>query len=145
MKTYKIWDSLYKQSTWGIFEYTVFLINTLETKWKKTIFYNVQCQNCSDHEKCELALKINDYWKVEYSHMLNDSDEDSEKQYFWHCDWWKNQWKNFFDTRLECMIDTYERTKEFYIKENEEAQKKIDKNILKIKEIEEKVLILTNK
>jgi len=77
--------------------------------------------------------------------MLNDSEEDSDKQYYWHCDWWKNQWKNFFETKIECMVDTYERTKDLYLKENEEANKKIEKNVLKIKEIEEKVLILANK
>lgn len=142
---YKIWDSFYKQSTWWIFTYIIFWIQTLETKWKKIIFYNVQCQECSDHDKCELALKINDYWKIEYSHMLNnDDDEYSDKQFYWHNDWWKSYWKEFFETKKECMIDTYYKTKDLYIKENQELNEKIERNILKIKQIEEKIEILNN-
>lgn len=130
----KVWMKLYKQSMWDIFEYEVIQIQTLQTKDHKQDFYIVKCNSCVDHESCEVALKINDTGHFEYSHMINNYEDEYtdhckdckiNSQYYWHIELWKIWAKVFFLSKKDCIIDTYERTRDKYDEDIKELELKI--------------------
>lgn len=138
-----IWTELFQFASIMILTYKIIGKNTLTTEWHDETFYILECQSCSDHEKCKVAVKFNDFWKLSYSHMLNNYQYDNE--YFeenWHHkndqEYW-HKWENlyFFLTRKEAQVHIHELNIEYLEKEiskNEEKNEKMKKDIQKYQE-----------
>lgn len=137
-----IGTELYQYSD-KIIPYLVICINEMKTKEHTEIFYILQCQSCIDHNKCELAVKFNDYGDLEYSHMINGYNYDDEykenhshyhnEQYYWH----RNKDYYWFLTRNEARIFVYEKNINYckeVIKNSEEIIERKNKEIEEYKE-----------
>jgi len=98
----KIKDKLYKYSFMaGFMEYEVYEVRQQENN----VLYAVRCQQCRDHDKCELLIRKPKEYKTqkyyEFVCMLNNNDEDDKEQYYWHDTFDKHYyWENKNDAIL---------------------------------------------
>lgn len=90
-------DKLYKYVTFkGIFTYIVIGIR----QYKEGDQYEIECQDCSDHPKCQLlVLQRDDQPFFSYVRMLNNDDEDDTPQHYWHDDSDKHP---YFNDKKKC-------------------------------------------
>lgn len=93
----EIGDKLYKYVSFkGIFTYIVIGIR----KYKEGDQYEIECQECTDHEKCQiLVIQRDNNLFFSYVRMLNNDDEDDTPQNYWH-DTSDNH--PFFTNKKEC-------------------------------------------
>ena len=97
--TLKIGDSLFAHVAMkGVFTYNVVGVRT----YPETCAYEVECQSCSDHDKCRLlVVQVDNQSKFKYVCMLNDN-EDNE-QYYWHSE------NEYFTSMSECKNAAYKK------------------------------------
>lgn len=126
-------DILYKYvSGKGVFRYTVkgIRINT------EGEMYEVECQECKDHNSCLLLVVQNDDAKTfKYVSMINDDYDDddySRRQYYWHND----KERDFYTDIKECRKNEGSNIKNKYKKEIEEIEKNLKYKKDKLTEIE---------
>lgn len=74
----KLGDVLYKYATTKLLNYTVFGLVHRE----EGIYYQIRCNDCLTHDKCEVLIKENDRGNLVYVSMLNENYQD--KQFYWH-------------------------------------------------------------
>lgn len=80
-KKLKIGDKLYRAIPYSsVFEYTVFGIRERENSSQ----YEIRCESCKDHEKCELLIAYDDYDKLIHIEMINEDKELCRKHRMWH-------------------------------------------------------------
>lgn len=139
----KIGDVIYSYNS-KILEYKVIEIQKLETEGHIERFYILKCQVCHDHTKCKVATKVNNSGNLEYSHMINNYEEDEESnehyknsQYYWHTG------DCFFSTKTEARLFVHTKNLNYYHANIKKAQDSIEYNEKCIREEQDKIDALT--
>ena len=144
----KIGSELYQYSS-KIIAYEVIGLNELKTKEHTEIFYILKCLSCQDHKPCEIAIKFNDYGDLEYSHMVNQYEDDEEykeehehyknSQFYWH----KNKDYYWFLSKKEARLFIHYKNISYYNEEITKASETIKRYEKCIGEENEKINALT--
>lgn len=123
-----------------VLEHKIIQRQTLETSGHTEVFWILECQTCTDHTKCQFAIKRDDVGDLIYSHMINnyECDEDESEcrrntQYYWHKD------ARFFKTRTEARLYVWDKNISYYQSKIEESKKSIEYNEKCIAEAKEKI------
>ena len=130
----KIGDRLYKRvALAGIFSYVCYEVRRQE----KATLYAVRCEQCRDHEPCELLVtKIPKQNAYKYVCMLNeDVDEDyctSQRQ--WH-EQMDDRDSVYYTTKARAIEWALKNSLDFYEAENKKHEDAIKRNEQKMKEI----------
>jgi len=140
----KIGEIIYSYNR-NILEYKVIEIQKLETEGHKEKFFILECLACRGHTKCKVATKVNNLGNLEYSHMVNNYEEDEDSnehyrnsQYYWHTG------DNFFKTRTEARLFVLNKNKSFYLTNISKAEDSIKYNNKCLLENEEKIKSLND-
>jgi len=146
----KIGTELFQYSN-QILSYKITAINVLETGTHTEKFYIAECQSCSDHEKCVVAFKLDDYGSLVYSHMINNYEYDDEyiaehehyrnSQYYWH----KNEHCNFFLTRKEAQKFILNKNITYCEESIKKSESSIEHNKAEIEKYKTQIEILNEK
>lgn len=130
-KILNIGDKLYRAIKYNtVFEYTV--IGVRERKNYRQ--YEVRCESCLDHEKCELLIAYDDYNRLIHIEMLNEDEDLCEKQRFWHT----NDGYYFQTNKYQAEKDraqTYLKEAEEAVKKNKDNLANAEKQLIKMKDL----------
>lgn len=120
-KEYQIGTKLYHCASCKYLEYKI--IGIRETA--NTIEFEIECQNCNDHNPCRVLIQPNDYDKLVYICMLNNDDEEefgTDHQYIWHT---TNEGYTYHKNINNARVEFYKEFKIKKQKELEQAEKQI--------------------
>jgi hypothetical protein len=79
----KLGDKLYKYLSFnGFGSYIIIGIKTVP----KCKMYEIECQACTDHEKCTMYVVKEKKGKYKFVCMTNDDEEENRHQQMWHDD-----------------------------------------------------------
>ena len=119
-------DELYNyQALKGIFTYIVCGVRD----YGDSVLYEIECQECRDHDNCRLLVsQIDNQKRFKYVSMINEDEEN--EQYYWHST------DDFFMTKNDCKKAAYQKAKEYKEKQIEELKTKLksaQENLIEIK------------
>lgn len=108
-------DKLYNyQSLKGIFTYIVIGVRD----YGESVLYEVECQNCKDHDNCRLLVsQVDNEKRFRYVTMINEDEEN--EQYYWHSTGY------FYISKNDCKKAAYQEAIKFKEKEIEELKTKL--------------------
>jgi hypothetical protein len=82
-QTLKIGDTIYKYLSFnGFGEYIVIAVKEM----KECYIYEVECQKCTDHDKCTMYVSDEGKGIYKFLSMTNNNGEDDSPQEYWHND-----------------------------------------------------------
>jgi len=143
----KVGMELYQYSS-KILRYVVIGINELVTEEHTEKFYILECQDCTDHDKCKVAVKFDEYGDLVYSHMINHYNEYQEEnehyrnsQYYWH----KNKEHHWFLNRTDARLYIHSKNIDFYKSEIKRFEGFIEENKELILKEQDKINALEEK
>ena len=91
-----------------------------------TIEFEVECQNCNDHNSCKILIAPNDCGNLVYVSMLNNDDEEeygTDHQYIWHT---TKEGYSYHKSLKDALLEYYKVFKGRKLQELEQAEKVVE-------------------